>query len=64
MIDIKILPILNKNFKIVRLVNFRDTKNILPINAIIMAGGEGRGLRQLTLKMPKPLLKGSIRGCY
>lgn len=55
--DIKILPILNNNFEIVRLVKFRDTKTILPIDAVIMAGGEGRRLRPLTLETPKPLLK-------
>lgn len=55
--NIKILPILNKDFKIVRLVNFIYTKTILPIDAVIMAGGEGRRLRPLTLETPKPLLK-------
>lgn len=56
-LDIKIIPIVNNNFNIIRLVKFGETKTILPLDAVIMAGGEGKRLGSLTLETPKPLLK-------
>ena len=53
----KIIPIVDKKLQILDLVNFRKVKSYLPIDAVIMAGGEGKRLRPLTNKTPKPLLK-------
>ena len=53
----QILPILDKDDRIVNVVNFRELKSYLPIDAVIMAGGRGERLRPLTDKTPKPLLK-------
>jgi dTDP-glucose pyrophosphorylase len=53
----RILPVLDKNGKIVNVINFRELKSYLPVDAVIMAGGRGERLRPLTDSTPKPLLK-------
>lgn len=55
--NFKILPVLDKEDKIVNVINFRELKSYLPIDAVIMAGGRGERLRPLTDSTPKPLLK-------
>src|SRR5690606_3247770 len=55
--NFKIVPILNANHQIVDIINFRDTSTIIPADAVLMAGGEGKRLRPLTENTPKPLLK-------
>lgn len=54
---IKIIPILNKEHQIVDVLNFRFRSTLLPLDAVLMAGGEGKRLRPLTENTPKPLLK-------
>ncbi len=53
---IDLLPILNENKNIVKVINLNKIKTILPLSAIIMAGGEGKRLKPLTENTPKPLL--------
>lgn len=53
----RILPILDNDDKIVNVINFRETKSYLPVDAVIMAGGRGQRLKPLTDTTPKPLLK-------
>ena len=55
--DYRIIPVVDKNKKIVNIINFRKVKSYLPIDVIIMAGGEGKRLMPLTKNTPKPLLK-------
>ena len=54
---IKIIPILNNENQIVDVLNFRFRSTLLPLDAVLMAGGEGKRLRPLTETTPKPLLK-------
>ena len=55
--NFKIVPVLNNAKQIVEIINFREQSTIIPADAIIMAGGEGKRLRPLTENTPKPLLK-------
>jgi len=55
--NFKIIPVLNEDDQIIDIINFRHQKSFLPIDAVIMAGGQGSRLRPLTLQTPKPLLK-------
>lgn len=55
--NFKLIPILNSNHQIVDILNFRYRTTLLPVDAVLMAGGEGKRLRPLTEKTPKPLLK-------
>jgi dTDP-glucose pyrophosphorylase len=55
--NFKIIPILNSKGIIVDVFNFRTRTTLIPADAVLMAGGEGKRLRPLTLTTPKPLLK-------
>lgn len=53
---IKLLPVLDHNNRIKKILNLSMLKGLLPVDVVIMAGGEGKRLRPLTEKKPKPLL--------
>ncbi|AHM58421.1 nucleotidyl transferase [Flammeovirgaceae bacterium 311] len=55
--QLRIIPVLCKEGRIVNVINFRYLKSYLPIDAVLMAGGRGQRLRPLTDNVPKPLLK-------
>lgn len=55
--NFKIIPILTKSGIIKDILNFRIQSSLIPVDAIMMAGGEGKRLRPLTENTPKPLLK-------
>ncbi len=52
----RLVPILDKDFHIVEVINLEKFKTRLPLDAVLMAGGKGERLRPLTEKTPKPLL--------
>jgi len=53
---IKVLPKLNALGQIEKVYDLSRLNSILPLHAIIMAGGKGERLRPLTDKTPKPML--------
>lgn len=55
--NFRILPVIDQDDKVVNVINFREIRSYLPIDAVIMAGGRGQRLQPLTDSTPKPLLK-------
>ncbi len=55
--NFRILPIIDNEDKVVNVINFREIRSYLPIDAVIMAGGRGQRLQPLTDRTPKPLLR-------
>lgn len=54
---ITLVPHLNEDGSIKHIYDFSVYKSILPVDAVLMAGGKGERLRPLTNDTPKPLLK-------
>lgn len=54
---LKIIPIISPTRQIVDILDFSLRRTLIPADAILMAGGEGRRLRPLTENTPKPLLR-------
>ena len=54
---ITLVPMLNHSKSIVEVLDLKTTRSLLPVHAILMAGGEGRRLLPLTETIPKPLLE-------
>ena len=53
---VQLLPCLGNNGELLRIHNLKDKKSIVPLDAVLMAGGKGLRLRPLTENLPKPLL--------
>ncbi len=54
--QIYLVPLLDENGRLLRVIDLRDHRSALPLDAVIMAGGRGERLRPLTDSVPKPLL--------
>lgn len=53
---IRLLPLLDDDGKIVRMLDLSLNNTMLPVSAVLMAGGRGERLRPMTDTLPKPLL--------
>jgi len=51
------LPIIKPDQEIVGILNLNEYRELIPVEAVIMAGGRGERLLPLTKHVPKPLLK-------
>ncbi len=54
---LRLIPRIDADGTITDIVDTAVTRSLLPVDAILMAGGRGERLRPLTLTVPKPLLK-------
>lgn len=55
--NITLVPHINSDGTIRKIFDFSRIKSLLPVDAVLMAGGKGERLRPLTNDTPKPLLK-------
>lgn len=51
------LPVVDEQSRVIEILNLNQYKEIIPVDAILMAGGKGERLLPLTKDLPKPLLK-------
>lgn len=54
---LQLIPEIDAEGHIIRIINLAETQALLPVDAVIMAGGKGERLFPLTQNTPKPLLK-------
>lgn len=54
---IMLLPELNDKMEIIKVYDLHKLHSVLPVDAVIMAGGRGKRLKPLTDNVPKPMLK-------
>jgi len=55
--NIRLVPIVTASGHFRKLIDLTKKRSLLPLDAMIMAGGEGHRLRPMTIDTPKPLLK-------
>ncbi len=55
--DIRFVPVLDKESRIVNLLDFDEISTLIPADVVLMAGGKGERLKPLTNEIPKPMLK-------
>lgn len=53
---ILLVPLLDSDNRIIRVLDLSSHKSLLPLDAVIMAGGRGERLKPYTEHLPKPML--------
>lgn len=56
-LGINVIPVLDQNRRLQRILDLSSLQGFIPVTAVIMAGGIGSRLRPLTLEKPKPMLE-------
>lgn len=51
-----VIPIINRDRKVVKILNLSEIQSVVPADVFIMAGGRGQRLMPLTADTPKPML--------
>ncbi len=54
--EIDLVPFIDENGRIIKIIDFTKLNTVLPIDVVLMAGGEGKRLKPLTDNLPKPML--------
>jgi dTDP-glucose pyrophosphorylase/CBS domain-containing protein len=54
--NIQFIPVLDDQQKLVSVIDLEKIRSMLPVQALLMAGGKGERLMPLTASVPKPLL--------
>lgn len=57
LLGIFFLPVVDESKKILSILNLKNYKSFIKLDAVLMAGGQGKRLHPLTENTPKPLLK-------
>ncbi|RQO67579.1 nucleotidyltransferase [Pedobacter sp. KBW06] len=55
--EINLIPLIDEDFRLLEILDLKHIKTVLPLAALIMAGGKGERLKPLTTNTPKPMLK-------
>lgn len=54
---IRFIPVVDQSMHIVQVIDLDKLRSIIPVDAVLMAGGKGERLKPLTDNTPKPMLK-------
>lgn len=56
-LGILFVPVVDTEERLIDIINLYDYRQLIPVDAVIMAGGRGERLMPLTKNVPKPMLK-------
>ncbi len=56
-LNLKLVPLVTQDFHLIEFIDLTSTKALVPVDAVIMAGGKGVRLKPYTNDTPKPMLE-------